>query len=105
MNRCDELLELIPEDSRDLVKTTVKEIVFLENRLEELKELPFINVNPKNKIQQKNTPAFKMYKELLQQYTNCIKLVESVIYRDKRLESGEVEESPLRKWFKNNVES
>lgn len=103
MDRYDELIKLIPEESVDLVKNTIEEIVYLESRLQELKRLPFIKVNPSNPDQQKSTPAYKMYKELLQQYTNCIKLIESVIYRDKRLDSEEAEESPLRKWFKNNV--
>lgn len=99
MNRKEELLSIIPEEATDLVKNTINEMVFLENQLLELKELPFIKVNPKNPAQQKHTAAFKMYKELLQQYTNCIKLVEAVIYRDKKLSGNEVEESPLRKWF------
>lgn len=101
MDRYDELMELVPQESRDLVNNTVKEIVFLETQLDSLRELPFIRVNPDNKAQQKSTPAYKMYKEFLQQYNNCVKLVESVIYRDKRLENEEAEESPLRAWFKS----
>lgn len=101
MDRYNELMELVPADSKDLVNNTVKEIVFLEAQLDTLRELPFIRVNPDNKTQQKSTPAYKMYKEFLQQYNNCVKLVESVIYRDKRLEGEEVEESPLRAWFRS----
>lgn len=99
MNRADELLELIPDDSKDLVKDVIDEIVFLEGRLMELKNYPFIQVNPKNPMQQRNTPAAKMYKEFLQQYLNCIKAVEAIIYRDKKMDSDTEEESPLRKWF------
>lgn len=100
-SRYDELMELVPSDSKDLVNNTVKEIVFLERQLDDLRELPFIKINPNNKAQQKSTPAYKMYKEFLQQYNNCVKLVESVIYRDKRLDSEEAEESPLRAWIKS----
>lgn len=103
MDRYDELVKLIPDDSIDLVKNTLEEIVFLEARLSELKKLPFIKVNPDNHELQKSTPASKMYKELLQQYNNCVKLVEAVIYRDKKLDTSEVEESPLRKWFRANT--
>ena len=102
MSRRDELLNLVPEASKDLTTDLIDEIVFLEGKLQELKRLPFIKVNPDNAEHQKSTPASKMYKEFLQQYVNCVKVVESVIYRDKRLEGDEVEDSPLRAWFKKN---
>lgn len=105
MTRYDELVSLIPEDSVELVKSTIEDVVFLEDQLTKLRKLPFIKVNPDNPELQKSTPASKMYKEFLQQYINCIKLIEGVIYKDKRLEADEVEDSPLRKWFKNNVNS
>ena len=104
MSRKDELVAIIPEDALDLVGEMIDEVIFLEDKLEELKKLPFIQVNPKNPMQQRNTPASKMYKEFLQQYINCIKMIEYVIYKDKRLEGDEVEESPLRKWFKDNAD-
>ena len=104
MNRRNELIAIIPEESYDLVKSVIDDVVFLEERLTELKELPFIEVNPKNPMKQRSTPASKLYKEFLQQYINCIKMIEYVIYKDKRLEGDEVEESPLRKWFKENVD-
>lgn len=103
MEREAELKELVSDESIELVSEVIDEIIFLENKLNELKKLPFIQVNPKNPAQQRNTPAAKMYKEFLQQYINCIKLVEGVIYKDKRLEGEEVEESPLRKWFRENA--
>lgn len=100
MSRQDELIALIPEDSKELVADIVDEAVFLEAKLVELKKLPFIQVHPDDPALQRSTPASKQYKEFLQQYVNCIKVLEGVIYRDKRLEGDEVEESPLRKWFK-----
>ena len=103
MTRCEELLALLPEDSKELVSDVVDEVVFLEERLTELKLLPFIQVHPQDATKQRSTPAAKQYKEFLQQYINCIKVIESVIYRDKRLEGDEDEESPLRKWFKENA--
>lgn len=103
MTRYEELINIIPEDSIALVKPTVDEVINLERQLEDLKKLPFIQVNPKNPMQQKATPASKLYKEFLQQYINCIKMIEYVIYKDKRLDSEEAEESPLRKWFKDNA--
>ena len=103
MSRYDELMSIVPEDSVELVKSVVEDVVFLEERLEELKQLPFIEVNSKNPVKQRSTPAGKLYKEFLQQYINCIKMIESIIYRDKKLDSDEAEESPLRKWFRENA--
>ncbi len=102
MDRRSELVALIPEDSLELVSSVIDDVVFLEDRLTELKKLPFIEVNPKNPMKQRSTPASKLYKEFLQQYINCIKMIEYVIYKEKRLEGDEVEESPLRKWFREH---
>ena len=101
-SRREEILNIIPEDAKELVASVVDDVIFLEERLTELKKLPFIDVNPKNTMKQRSTPAAKQYKEFLQQYINCIKMIESIIYRDKRLEGDEDEESPLRKWFREN---
>lgn len=103
MSRREELVKIIPEESLELVTDVIDEVLFLEGKLEELKKLPFIEVHPKNKEKQRNTPAAKMYKEFLQQYINCVKLLEGVIYRDKRLEGEESEDSPLRKWVKERA--
>lgn len=105
MNRREELVKIVPAESLELVSSVLDDIIFLEGRLEELKKLPFIEVNPKNPMKQRATPAAKQYKEFLQQYINCVKMIESVIYRDKRLEGDEVEESPLRKWFRENADT
>ena len=103
MTRREEIVAIIPEESLELVTSVIDDVVFLEERLTELKKLPFIEINPKNHMKQRSTPASKLYKEFLQQYVNCIKMIEYVIYKDKRLDGDEVEESPLRKWFKENA--
>lgn len=105
MARRDELLAIVPDDAMELVTSVIDDVIFLEERLEELRKLPFIEVNSKNTMKQRSTPAAKQYKEFLQQYINCIKMIEAIIYRDKRLEGGEVEDSPLRMWFKNHVDT
>lgn len=105
MDRREELVAVIPEDSLELVTDVIDEVVFLEARLVELKKLPFIQVHPQDATKQRSTPAAKQYKEFLQQYINCIKMIEGVIYRDKRLEGDEPEESPLRKWFRDHADT
>ena len=105
MNRRDQLIAIIPEESLELVKSVIDDIVFLEGKLTELKKLPFIQVHPQDASKQRSTPASKQYKEFLQQYINCIKMIEYVIYKDKRLEGDEAEESPLRAWFRENADT
>ena len=103
MNRRDELIAIVPDESMELVKSVIDDVVFLEERLTDLKKLPFIEVHPKNPMKQRSTPASKLYKEFLQQYINCIKMIEYVIYKEKRLDGDELEESPLRSWFRENA--
>ena len=79
----------------DLLDPLIEDVVFLEGKLKELKDYPFIDVNPKKPTQQRTTPAGKQYKELLQQYINCIKVIISAI-GSENIE----EDSPLRKWVK-----
>lgn len=104
MDRKEELIKIIPADSLELVKSVIDDMVFLEERLTELKKLPFIQVHSTKPELQRSTPAAKQYKEFLQQYINAVKVIEGVIYRDKRLEGDEAEESPLRKWFRENAD-
>lgn len=103
MSRQEELLKLICKNGADNdIKATqlIDEIIFIEEQLIFLKTLPFININPKNPMQQKTTPAAKQYKELLQQYNNSLRLLFRL--------SGELgeseEESPLRQWLRSRKE-
>ncbi len=93
MNRKDELLKVFEDvdQTKDIITPMIDDVVFLEQQLEELRKLPFIKVNPKNPAQQKPTPAAKQYKELLQQYNNCIKILTGILRKD-----AIEEESPLR---------
>ena len=98
MDRKNELLNLIQKSGVDNdIKATqlIDEIVFIEEQLIELKKLPFININPKNPMQQKATPAAKQYKELLQQYNNSLRLL---LRLSGDLGGEPEEESPLRQW-------
>lgn len=80
------------ENARELVE----DIAFLEERMQDLRKLPFIKVDPNNPERQKGTAAAKQYKDLLQQYTNSLKLFLKMC---GDLEEDEVE-SPLRAWAK-----
>lgn len=93
MNRKEELLKAFEqvENAKDIILPMIDDVVFLEDRLTELRKLPFIRINPNNPAMQKPTPAAKQYKELLQQYNNCIKILTGILRKD-----GHEEESPLR---------
>lgn len=98
MGRKEQLLEIVGDDIKGL--QLVDEIVFIEERLINLKKLPFIKIHPKDPTKQKTTPAAKQYKELLQQYNNSLRLLLRM--------SGDIgeseEESPLRQWAKSRKE-
>lgn len=98
MSRREELLKIlenVDESKKTVVIPMIDDIVFLEGKLENLRKLPFIKIHPTNPDMQKLTPAAKQYKELLQQYNNCIKILVSTVSK------GELEEdSPLRAYLK-----
>lgn len=99
MERYDDLKKVfsqVDENIKVLVDPLIDDVAFLEKRLSELRQYPFISVNPNNSSQQRTTPAGKQYKELLQQYSNCIKVLASVLNKN----SAE-EESPLRSYIKS----
>lgn len=98
MTRKEELLKVI--EGNEALIPLVDEVLFLEDQLIELKKLPFIKIHPSNPELQKATPAAKQYKEFLQQYTNCIKILMHAVEDD-----SEGEESPLRTWVKKHVSS
>lgn len=93
MTRKEELLKLFDqiEDTKGIILPMIDDVVFLEQQLDQLRKLPFMKVNPQNPAQQKATPAAKQYKELLQQYNNCIKILTGILRKD-----APEEDSPLR---------
>ena len=97
MNRKEELKRLITVNS-ELADNLIDELLFMEGQLEQYKKLPQIRVDPNNPERQKATPAAKLYKETLQQYTNVIKVLARCTGQD-----AENEESPLRKWAKSTL--
>ena len=96
MNRKEELLKIFDqvEDTKGIISPLIDDVVFLEDQLQMLRKLPFIRVNPADPSQQKATPAAKQYKEMLQQYNNCIKILTSILRKD-----AVEEDSPLRSFL------
>lgn len=97
MTRTEELKNIfknIDENQKKLINNEIDELVFLENRLKELRKLPFIRVHPKNSEKQESTKASKMYKDLSQIYDNKIKIFLSLV-QDKSDEN----ESPFKQYL------
>ena len=95
--RRDELLQAFSEVDEGMlviVEPLIEDVVFLEATLDGLRKLPFLRVNPRNPADQKATPAARQYKEFLQQYNNCVKILTGIMRRD-----GAEEESPLRAYI------
>ena len=91
----DTALNGITNETAALISPLIDNVLFIEEKLEYLKTLQFIAVNPKNPMQQKYTAAYKQYKELYQQYTIGVKILLSVI-DDKTV----TQDSPLQRWVK-----
>ena len=73
MTRKEELIEAVHGNT--LLIPLVNDMVYLEDQLEYLQPLPKIRIHPDDPSKQKATPAAKLYKELLQQYTNIEKVM------------------------------
>ena len=102
MSRKDELMNIVCKDNSNklIIQQLVDEIIFIEDQLRDLRKDNFIRRNPNNpQMVKRDKDAIKQYKEFLQQYTNCIKVLTSMT-NDVETE----DESPLRKWVKSRKE-
>lgn len=83
------LFDHVDEEERKLIGPLLDQVVFLEERMDELRQLPFIKINPKNPAQQKSTPASKLYKECMQSYMNAIRILLNTL---RKVESSAADE-------------
>lgn len=93
-NELDKVFSGLDAGVLTLVRPLIENVMYIENQLEELRKLPMIQVHPTDKLRQRATPAAKLYKEFVQQHSNCIKALLGVL--DK---GAQEEESPLRQWL------
>lgn len=104
MDRRTRLLNLCEDEAtKEMAANLVDELLFLEKQLEEIKQHPFYQVSTKNRFQQRALPVGKLYRELLQQYTNGLKLLRTISGK-----SDGIEDNLLFDWLKemreqNNV--
>lgn len=77
----DEIFKNVDAEQKQLVSRLMDEVVFLEDKMAELKALPFVNVHPKNPAMQKTTSAAKLYKECSQSYMNAIRILAGILHK------------------------
>ena len=99
-NKCDyqrieKLMDIVDND--EMYKPLILNLVFYENQMDYLRILPWIKVSSKDESMQKITPAYKMHKEIYQQYCNGFKILQKVVI-------GEDAEDDMFKWLKDNNE-
>lgn len=75
----DEIFADVDDTERKLVQPLLDEVVYLEERMKELKAMPFIVTHPNNPNLQKSTPAAKQYKECSQSYMNAIRILAGIL--------------------------
>ena len=99
MTRLETLKEIVCPEGDESLENLLAEFVFIESQMAALKTLPFIRVHPSDPARQRSTPAAKLYKELLQQYTNILKILLKITGSDEA-----DKDSPLRKWVESQME-
>ena len=100
MSRRDELLKLfegMDGNIKTIVGPMIEDLIFIEERLEELRKQPFIKYHPKDPTIQKATAAGKLYKDLLAQEKDIVRILCSQVHKG----SSDGEESPLRLYLKS----
>lgn len=90
----DKIFENVDEPVRKFISDQLDDFVFLSNKIDELKKLPFLIVSKNNPRKQKATPAFREYKELKSQYNDVFKFLIKII----AMTSSE-DEDPVKMWI------
>lgn len=76
-----EIFDSIDDDKKQVIEPLLCDVVFMEERLRDLKKLPHIRVDKNNPHKQAVTPAFKQWKDTQQQYLNALKVLMMALYR------------------------
>lgn len=73
------VFESCDPETLQLIDHLIDEVVFLEDRMSELRRLPFLHVHPQKPELQKSTPAARQYKECMQSYMNAIRILCGIV--------------------------
>lgn len=100
MDRLTELqtiFEKVDGDKTNVVRPLLPQVVFIEQRLNELREMPHIRIHPNDPTRQQITAAGKQYKEFMQAYLNAIKVLQMTLNR-----YAVEEQDAFDKWLEEN---
>lgn len=81
LNQLREICAKVDADKAAVIEPLLTDVVFMEQRLKELRQLPQIRVSKKDKSLQQITAAGKQYKETMQAYLNALKVVQTTLSR------------------------
>ena len=91
------IFEKVDADKAAVISPLLPQVVFMEERLESLLKVPHIRIHPDNPARQEITASGKQYKEMMQAYNNCLKILLSTLGRYSQEEADEFE-----KWLEEN---
>ena len=75
------IFKKVDADKAAVISPLLPQVVFMEQRLEELRKVPHIRIHPNNPARQEITAAGKQYKELMQSYLNAVKVLQMTLSR------------------------
>lgn len=81
LEQLQEIFSSIDDDKKQVIEPLLSDVVYMEERLAELKKLPHIRVDKNNPQRQEATAAFKQWKDMQQQYLNALKVLMTALYR------------------------
>ena len=81
----------VEEDKRQFALDTIDEYIFFLERIEELRQLPFIRVDKKNPEKQVLTPAAKLIREYSQAVDAKRKTLLMILYRVENTAADELQ--------------
>ena len=75
----DRIFADVDDSEKIIIDALIDEAIYLEQRMLELKKMPFIAVHPHNPSKMKSTAAAKQYKECSQSYMNAVRILLGVL--------------------------
>lgn len=76
--------EGVKQSEREIVEPLIEEAIFIKEKLEETKEMPFVNENGKS------TGAYQVYKTLVAAYSNITKILVNSVRKVEEDEANEL---------------
>lgn len=97
LEKLQEIVSKVDEDKAAVIEPLLTDIIFMEERLTELRKLPHLRISTKNAEIQQITAAGKQYKETMQAYLNALKVVQTTLSR-----FTVEEQDAFDKWLEEN---